>query len=91
MTDPSTTAGNALLGVAKMARKDEFYTQLTDVEKELRHYKAHFNGKVVYCNADDPRVSSFFRYFSLNFEVRGAWDQGIVPGASFDVEWEVRE
>lgn len=71
MTATPTAAGNALLGAAKMARKDEFYTQLTDIEKELRHYKAHFEGKVVYCNADDPRVSNFFRYFSLNFEALG--------------------
>lgn len=68
---PKSVTGNALLGAAKMARKDEFYTQLTDIEKELRHYKSHFEGKVVYCNADDPRVSNFFRYFSLNFEPLG--------------------
>lgn len=61
-------ASNRSLGAAKLARKDEFYTQLTDIEKELRHYKPHFAGAVVYCNADDPRVSNFFRYFSLNFE-----------------------
>jgi hypothetical protein len=71
MTVLPTAAGNALLGAAKMARADEFYTQLTDIEKELRHYKTHFAGKVVYCNADDPRVSNFFRYFSLNFEALG--------------------
>lgn len=71
MRDFPTAAGNALLGAAKRARKDEFYTQLTDIEKELRHYKAHFEGKVAYCNADDPRVSNFFRYFSLNFEALG--------------------
>lgn len=71
MTSLPNVAGNALLGAAKKARKDEFYTQLTDIEKELRHYKAHFEGKVVYCNADDPRVSNFFRYFSLNFEALG--------------------
>lgn len=59
------------LGAARAAKMDEFYTQLTDVEKELRHYKQHFRGKVVYCNADDPRLSAFFRYFSLNFESLG--------------------
>lgn len=71
----AATAGggknNSNMGAAKAAKMDEFYTQLTDVEKELRHYKQHFKGKVVYCNADDPRVSAFFRYFSLNFEALG--------------------
>ena len=56
---------------AKLAKKDEFYTQITDIEKELKHYKEHFRGKVVYCNCDDPRVSNFFRYFSYNFKVLG--------------------
>jgi hypothetical protein len=59
------------LGAAKNAKLDEFYTQLTDIEKELRHYKKHFKGKVVYCNCDDPRVSDFFHYFSHNFEKLG--------------------
>lgn len=53
---------------AKKAKADEFYTQLADIERELRHYKSHFEGKVVYCNCDDPRVSNFFHYFSYNFE-----------------------
>lgn len=57
--------------VAKSAKKDEFYTQLPDIERELRHYTPHFEGKVVYCNCDDPRVSSFFHYFSYNFEKLG--------------------
>jgi len=52
-------------------KKDEFYTQLPDIERELRHYKKHFKGKVVYCNCDDPRVSNFFHYFSYNFEKLG--------------------
>lgn len=56
---------------AKKARKDEFYTQLPDVERELRHYKPQFKGQVVYCNCDDPRVSNFFYYFSYNFERLG--------------------
>jgi Adenine-specific methyltransferase EcoRI len=56
---------------ANLAKEDEFYTQLTDIEKELRHYKKHFKGKVVYCNCDDPRVSNFFHYFSYNFEKLG--------------------
>jgi hypothetical protein len=56
---------------AKTNKNDEFYTQLTDIEKELKHYKQHFKDKVVYCNCDDPRVSSFFHYFSFNFENLG--------------------
>lgn len=63
-----TRAKNSSLSRAKDAKQDEFYTQLTDIEHELRHYKRHFAGKVVYCNCDDPRVSNFFHYFSYNFE-----------------------
>jgi len=62
---------NTNLQAAKTAKKDEFYTQLTDIEKELRHYKEHFRDKVVLCNCDDPRVSNFVRYFVLNFEHLG--------------------
>ena len=56
---------------AKSQKNDEFYTILADVEKELRHYKKHFKNKIVLCNCDDPRVSSFFHYFSYNFEQLG--------------------
>src|SRR5574344_1091798 len=56
---------------AKINKNDEFYTQLPDIENELKHYKHHFKDKVVYCNADDPRVSNFFHYFSHNFEALG--------------------
>ena len=59
---------NKNLHSAKTNKKDEFYTQLSDIERELKHYKKHFKGKVVYCNCDDPRVSNFFHYFSYNFE-----------------------
>lgn len=59
---------NTNLHSAKNAKKDEFYTQLSDIEKELKHYKEHFKGKTVLCNCDDPRVSNFFHYFSYNFE-----------------------
>lgn len=62
---------NENLHKANSAKKDEFYTQLTDIEKELRHYKKHFKDKVVFCNCDDPRVSNFFHYFSYNFENLG--------------------
>ncbi len=56
---------------ARKAKKDEFYTQLSDIELELQHYRKHFKGKVVYCNCDDPRVSNFFCYFCSNFEALG--------------------
>lgn len=62
------TAKNLNLGKARTAKKDEFYTQLADIEKELRHYRDKFAGKVVLCNCDDPRVSNFFHFFSYNFE-----------------------
>jgi len=67
----ATKAQNSNLRKASTAKKDEFYTQLSDIEKELRHYKHHFKGKVVYCNCDDPRVSNFFHYFSHKFEDLG--------------------
>ena len=56
---------------AKNNKKDEFYTQLSDIERELKHFKHHFKDKIVYCNCDDPRVSNFFHYFSFNFEKLG--------------------
>ena len=64
-------AKNRNLHKAKSNKKDEFYTQLVDIENELRHYTDHFRGKVVYCNCDDPRVSNFFHYFAYNFRVLG--------------------
>jgi len=62
---------NKNLKKAKNSKNDEFYTELTDIEKELRHYKEHFKGKTVFCNCDDPRISNFFHYFSYNFENLG--------------------
>jgi hypothetical protein len=62
---------NTNLHSAKKAKNDEFYTQLSDIEKEMRHYKDFFKGKVVYCNCDDARESNFFKYFSMNFEHLG--------------------
>ena len=64
-------ASNKHLHKAKIDKKDEFYTQLSDIEREMSSYKNHFRGKVVLCNCDDPRVSNFFRYFSSNFEYLG--------------------
>lgn len=62
---------NSNLHNANQAKKDEFYTQLTDIEKELKHYKEQFLGKVVYCNCDDPYESNFFKYFAVNFKHLG--------------------
>ena len=59
------------LNNAKKAKNDEFYTQLSDIEKELAHYKDFFKGKIVYCNCDDARESNFFKFFSNNFESLG--------------------
>ena len=59
------------LDTAKKQKADEFYTQLTDIEKELKNYKKHFKGKVIFCNCDDPYESNFFKYFALNFEFLG--------------------
>lgn len=61
-------ARNNELGAAKTAKKDEFYTQLTDIEKEMRYYRKHFKGKTVLCNCDDPFESNFFKYFVFEFQ-----------------------
>ena len=60
-----------LLNAAAKAKKDEFYTQLTDIKKEMRYYRKHFKGKTVLCNCDDPFESNFFKYFVLNFNRLG--------------------
>ena len=62
---------NKSLRDANKAKEDEFYTELSDIENELKHYRQHFKGKIVLCNCDDPRVSNFFHYFSYNFEQLG--------------------
>jgi len=62
---------NKNLQKAKNSKKDEFYTQLSDIEKELKHYQQHFKDKVIYCNCDNPHISNFFYYFSYNFEKLG--------------------
>ena len=64
-------SSNKNLHKASKAKKDEFYTQLVDIEKELKHYKEQFRGKVVYCNCDDPFESNFFKYFASNFNALG--------------------
>ena len=64
-------AAGSNLQKAKVTQNDEFYTQLTDIEHELKHYIDHFRGKVIYCNCDDPGQSNFWRYFHLNFTYFG--------------------
>jgi hypothetical protein len=64
-------AKNDNLHKAKEAKNDEFYTQIGDIEKELKHYKEHFKGKTVFCNCDDPEWSNFWKYFHLNFGLLG--------------------
>ena len=63
--------GNKKLHAANRAKKDEFYTQLSDIENELKHYKHHFKDKTVFCNCDDPYESNFFKYFAANFNALG--------------------
>lgn len=60
-------AGNESLNLAKAKPEDEFYTQISDIEKELVHYKKYFKGKIIFCNCDDPLYSNFWKYFQLNF------------------------
>lgn len=62
---------NSNLQLAKENKNDEFYTKISDIEEELRHYRWHFKGKVVFCNCDDPEFSNFYKYFYLNFEFLG--------------------
>ena len=62
---------NSNLNEAKITKNDEFYTQLIDIEKELKYYKAHFKGKTIYCNCDDPKHSNFWKYFHSNFSCLG--------------------
>lgn len=62
---------NSVLNKAAVAKKDEFYTQLTDIEKEMRYYREYFRGKTVLCNCDDPYESNFFKYFAMNFNPLG--------------------
>ncbi len=62
---------NKDLHTANKNKADEFYTQITDIEKEMVHYKDYFRGKTILCNCDDPRISNFFKYFALNFNEFG--------------------
>lgn len=88
---------NKSLHDAMKAKKDEFYTQLTDIEKELGHYTEHFRGKAVFCNCDDPFESNFFKYFVLNFNRLGlrklvttCYEGSTIQGTLFEPECEKR-
>lgn len=63
--------GNSNLHMSRAGKTDEFYTQISLIESELRHYKHFFRGKTVFCNCDDPEASNFWKYFELNFEQLG--------------------
>jgi Adenine-specific methyltransferase EcoRI len=67
----ASSSGNQALSKAKSAKQDEFYTQLGDIENELKHYKTQLRGKTIFCNCDDPFESNFFKYFALNFNTLG--------------------
>lgn len=69
--DGELMAGNSNLHIFKLGKTDEFYTQLSTIEDELRHYRKYFKGKVILCNCDDPYESNFFKYFALNFNALG--------------------
>lgn len=64
-------AGNSNLHLSRASKTDEFYTQLSTIEDEIRHYRDYFKGKVVLCNCDDPYESNFFKYFAMNFNSLG--------------------
>ncbi|MFA6604261.1 MAG: adenine-specific methyltransferase EcoRI family protein [Patescibacteria group bacterium] len=70
-TTPSRPSGNRVLSDAKKAKQDEFYTQLVDIENELKYYKEQLRGMTIFCNCDDPFESYFFKYFALNFNELG--------------------
>lgn len=89
---------NANMNAARNARKDEFYTQLSDIERELQHYWPHFRGKTVLCNCDDPYESNFFKYFALRFNQLGlkklictCYDGSPVVGTELQLPFEEEE
>lgn len=86
------------MNAARNARKDEFYTQLSDIERELQHYWPHFRGKTVLCNCDDPYESNFFKYFALRFNQLGlkklictCYDGSPVVGTELQLPFEEEE
>ena len=69
-------AKSANLGAAKNAKQDEFYTQLSDIEKEMRHYRRHFKDKTILCNCDDPFESNFFKLSEMHADHIKPWAKG---------------
>ena len=89
---------NKSLGNAKLAKKDEFYTQSSDIQEELKHYRKHFKDKVVLCNCDDPFESNFFKYFALNFERLGlkrlistCYNGSPIAGTQLSLPWATEQ
>ena len=85
---------NKNLNAAKTAKKDEFYTQMSDIERELQHYWQHFRGKTILCNCDDPYESNFFKYFALRFNQLGlkklictCYNGSPVQGDELMIDW----
>ena len=85
---------NKNLNAAKTAKKDEFYTQMSDIERELQHYWEHFRGKTILCNCDDPYESNFFKYFALRFNHLGlkklictCYNGSPVQGNELMIDW----
>lgn len=83
------------LAQAKSAKKDEFYTRLSDIEKELQHYKPYFEGKVVLCNCDDPYESNFFQYFANNFNefrlkklIATGFETSFIAGTDMELDFD---
>jgi hypothetical protein len=64
LASADTSASNSSLHAARAVKNDEFYTQISDIEKELRHYKDHLKGKMIFCNCDDPERSNFWLHFT---------------------------
>ena len=89
---------NTALHAANRNKKDEFYTQLSDIEKELSHYREYFKDKIVLCNCDDPYESNFFKYFALNFNALGlkklmvtCYDGSPISGSELPLFFELDE
>ena len=92
---PTRKSSSTLLSKAKMGKNDEFYTQLSDIERELWNYREHFRDKTIFCNCDDPEESNFWRYFSENFEF--LWLKKLIathfetdqPSYKLEIIWDI--
>ena len=94
INDYQSPMANKNLNAAKTAKKDEFYTQMSDIERELQHYWEHFRGKTILCNCDDPYESNFFKYFALRFNQLGlkklictCYNGSPVQGDELMIDW----